>query len=93
MDYLKRYNLSESEIEDIKNSNEDIIYNKLYMYETTVKKNLDFLLSLGFNNIYDLLKYKLMVVFEYNNKLKSKINVENISLINEDIYYLEFLGY
>lgn len=93
MDYLKKYNLSESDLEDIKNSNEIVLYNKLYMYEVTVRENLDYLLSIGFTNIYDLLKYKLMVVFEDNNNLKSKVNFSNISLINEDIYNLESVGY
>src|SRR5574344_1202485 len=91
MDYLKKYNITSDMLKEISKINDPVIFNKLYTYEPTVTKNLDYVVSIGFTNIYDLLRYKLDVIFETN--LNKRINFKVVELLNKDIFNIEDFGY
>lgn len=95
MNYLKSYCIDEDMLKEVERCNEKVSYCKLEVYSDTVKKNLKFLTSKGFINVYNLLKYKLNILFERPEYLKNKIDdkEEIIDLINEDIDNFELIGY
>lgn len=95
MDYFKKYGLNDEEIDDIKNyiDNDDV--NNYYVNELDVIEILDYLISIGIDNIKDILKYKANIFYEkLDNIKKSFDNRKNIvKLINEDITNFELIGY
>ena len=58
MNYLKKYSLSNEDIKDIENNLDDMDINLLYVNEDKVIDIIDYLVSIGFTNIKDLLMYK-----------------------------------
>ena len=58
MKYLKKYGLSLNDIKQIEESLDDMDLNLLYVNEDKVISILDFLVSIGFTNVKELLMYK-----------------------------------
>ena len=58
MKYLKKYGLSLNDIKEIEESLDDMDLNLLYVNEDKVISILDYLVSIGFTNIKELLMYK-----------------------------------
>ena len=95
MKYLKKYGLSLNDIKEIEESLDDMDLNLLYVNEDKVISILDFLVSIGFTNIKELLMYKsnlfyikLDVIIDRISKDKENI----IKEINEDVSYLDKVG-
>lgn len=95
MKYLKKYGLSLNDIKEIEESLDDMDLNLLYVNEDKVISILDYLVSIGFTNIKELLMYKsnlfyikLDVIIDRINKDKENI----IKEINEDVSYLDKVG-
>lgn len=95
MKYLKKYGLSLNDIKEIEESLDDMDLNLLYVNEDKVISILDYLVSIGFTNIKELLMYKsnlfyikLDVIIDRISKDKKNI----IKEINEDVSYLDKVG-
>ena len=95
MKYLKKYGLSLNDIKEIEESLDDMDLNLLYVNEDKVISILDYLVSIGFTNIKELLMYKsnlfyikLAVIIDRISKDKENI----IKEINEDVSYLDKVG-
>ena len=95
MKYLKKYGLSLNDIKEIEESLDDLDLNLLYVNEDKVISILDYLVSIGFTNIKELLMYKsnlfyikLDVIIDRISKDKENI----IKEINEDVSYLDKVG-
>lgn len=95
MKYLKKYGLSLNDIKEIEESLDDMDLNLLYVNEDKVISILDYLVSIGFTNIKELLMYKsnlfyikLEVIIDRISKDKENI----IKEINEDVSYLDKVG-
>ena len=95
MKYLKKYGLSLNDIKEIEESLDDMDLNLLYVNEDKVISILDYLVSIGFTNVKELLMYKsnlfyikLDVIIDRISKDKENI----IKKINEDVSYLDKVG-
>lgn len=95
MKYLKKYGLYLNDIKEIEESLDDMDLNLLYVNEDKVISILDYLVSIGFTNIKELLMYKsnlfyikLDVIIDRISKDKENI----IKEINEDVSYLDKVG-
>lgn len=95
MKYLKKYGLSLNDIKEIEESLDDMDLNLLYVNEDKVISILDYLVSIGFINVKELLMYKsnlfyikLDVIIDRISKDKENI----IKEINEDVSYLDKVG-
>lgn len=95
MKYLKKYGLSLNDIKEIEESLDDMDLNLLYVNEDKVISILDYLVSIGFTNIKELLMYKsnlfyikLDVIIDRISKDKENI----IKEINKDVSYLDKVG-
>ena len=95
MKYLKKYGLSLNDIKEIEESLDDMDLNLLYVNEDKVISILDYLVSIGFTNIKELLMYKsnlfyikLDVIIDRISKDKENI----IKEINEVVSYLDKVG-
>jgi len=95
MKYLKKYGLSLNDIKEIEESLDDMDLNLLYVNEDKAISILDYLVSIGFTNIKELLMYKsnlfyikLDVIIDRISKDKENI----IKEINEDVSYLDKVG-
>ncbi len=95
MDYFKEYGLIDDDISDIEEfiDNDDI--NNYYVNELKVIEILNYLKSIGINNIKDILKYKSNMFYESVETIKKNIPNDSIivSLINEDVQNLDRIGY
>lgn len=81
IEYLTNYNLNEKDIDEIKKRfNKDII-NKFEVMESTVKHNLDYLNSVGVDNIKNIILYRPDLCFSNLDYFKEKINKIDSSLI------------
>lgn len=95
MKYLKKYGLSLNDIKEIEESLDDMDLNLIYVNEDKVISILDYLVSIGFTNVKELLMYKsnlfyikLDVIIDRISKDKENI----IKEINEDVSYLDKVG-
>ena len=95
MKYLKKYGLSLNDIKEIEETLDDMDLNLLYVNEDKVISILDYLVSIGFTNVKELLMYKsnlfyikLDVIIDRISKDKENI----IKEINEDVSYLDKVG-
>lgn len=95
MKYLKKYGLSLNDIKEIEESLDDMDLNLLYVNEDKVISILDYLVSIGFTNVKELLMYKsnlfyikLDVIIDRISKDKENI----IKEINEEVSYLDKVG-
>lgn len=95
MNYLKKYSLSNEDIKDIENNLDDMDINLLYVNEDKVIDIIDYLVSIGFTNIKDLLMYKTNLFYIKLNVIKARINKDKDNIINEinkDVNYLDKVG-
>ena len=93
MNYLSNYGIDEKMLKEIKNYNTKLFLDLDY-YESRVKENMDYLLSLGFTNLYALLMYKMEIVFEKKETLQNLISKDKeiISKANKDIMLFDEIG-
>ncbi len=94
MNYLKKYSLSNEDIKDIENNLDDMDINLLYVNEDKVIDIIDYLVSIGFTNIKDLLMYKTNLFYIKLDVIKARIDKDKdiINEINKDVNYLDKVG-
>lgn len=95
MNYLKKYSLSNEDIKDIENNLDDMDINLLYVNEDKVIDIIDYLVSIGFTNIKDLLMYKTNLFYIKLDVIKERIDKDKDNIINEinkDVNYLDKVG-
>ena len=95
MNYLKKYSLSNEDIKDIENNLDDMYINLLYVNEDKVIDIIDYLVSIGFTNIKDLLMYKTNLFYIKLDVIKARIDKDKDNIINEinkDVNYLDKVG-
>lgn len=95
MNYLKKYSLSNEDIKDIENNLDDMDINLLYVNEDKVIDIIDYLVSIGFTNVKDLLMYKTNLFYIKLNVIKARIDKDKDNIINEinkDVNYLDKVG-
>ena len=83
MNYLKKYSLSNEDIKDIENNLDDMDINLLYVNEDKVIDIIDYLVSIGFTNIKDLLMYKTNLFYIKLDVIKARIDKDKDNIINE----------
>lgn len=95
MNYLKKYGLSNEDIKDIENNLDDMDINLLYVNEDKVIDIIDYLVSIGFTNVKDLLMYKTNLFYIKLDVIKARIDKDKDNIINEinnDVNYLDKVG-
>lgn len=95
MNYLKKYGLNNEDIKDIENNLDDMDINLLYVNEDKVIDIIDYLVSIGFTNIKDLLMYKTNLFYIKLDVIKARIDKDKDNIINEinnDVNYLDKVG-
>ena len=96
MEYLKIFNLTDKDIEDITNSIDEMDINEISMKEEKVIEILKYFLSIGITNIKDIIIYKTYLLYDDIVNIKDKFNkygnINIIKLINEDAVNLELIG-
>lgn len=94
MDYLSKYNITKEMLEELKKSLDSSHINYLELYEDKITKILDYLISVGINNVYDILMHRINIFYEDIDYIKKSIESNNniVELINEDIVNFEDIG-
>lgn len=96
MEYLKIFNLTDKDIEDITNSIDEMDINEISMKEEKVTEILKYFISMGITNIKDIIIYKTYLLYDDIETIKEKFNkysnINIIKLINEDAVNLELIG-
>ncbi len=95
MDYLKKYNLTDLDIIDIKENLDDLDYEEFLNNQENIENIIKYLLNIGISNIKDILKYKPYIFYDSLDTIKSKIDkIENfVDLANENIVNFQLIGY
>lgn len=97
MDFLKKYELSDDDINIIKNNNYENIINIIIYNKNNVCELIDYLLSIGIEipTLAQMLSDRLDLFIKPINDIKEafdKFNVDNlVTIINDDIANLKFL--
>lgn len=97
MDFLKKYELSDDDINIIKNNNYENIINIIIYNKNNVCELIDYLLSIGIEipTLAQMLSDRLDLFIKPINDIKEafdKYNVDNlVTIINDDIANLKFL--
>ncbi|MGM9849726.1 MAG: hypothetical protein ACI31V_02380 [Bacilli bacterium] len=97
MDFLKKYELSDEDINIIENNNYENIINVVIYNKNNVCEVIDYLLSIGIEvpALAQMLSDRLDLFMKSIDDIKdsfNKFNVENlVTIINDDIANLKFL--
>lgn len=97
MDFLNKYDLTEEEINIIKNNNYENTINAIIYNKENVCEVIDYLLSIGIEKptLAQMLSDRLDLFIKEVDEVKAafeKFNVENmVIIINDDIANLKFL--
>lgn len=97
MDFLKKYELSDDDINIIKNNNYENIINIIIYNKNNVCELIDYLLSIGIEipTLAQMLSDRLDLFVKPIDDIKEafdKFNVDNlVTIINDDIANLKFL--
>lgn len=92
MDYLEKYNLTEMDINDLKELLDEKDINELTLNEVGIKEILDYLNNIGIKNIKDVLITAPYIIYSNIEILKNELNEEAVKLINENTNYIEKLN-
>lgn len=97
MDFLKRYELSDDDINIIKNNNYENIINVIIYNKNNVCEVIDYLLSIGIEvpALAQMLSDRLDLFIKPIDEIREsfeKFNVDNlVTIINDDIANLKFI--
>lgn len=97
MDFLKKYNISDEDINVIKNNNYDYIINTIIYNKNNVCSNIEYFLSIGIEveTLAQMLSDRLDLFMKSKEDLEKsfeKFNLDNlIAIINDDIANLKFI--
>lgn len=97
MDFLKKYDISDDDINIIKNNNYEGIINVVAYNKNNVCEVIEYLLSIGIDKstLSQMLSDRLDLFVKPVNDIKAsfeRFNVDNlVTIINDDIANLKFL--
>ena len=97
MDFLKKYNISDDDINIISNNNYSNIINVIILNKDNVCSIIDYLLSIGVETetLAQMLSDRLDLFMKPVSEIKDsfeRFNVENlVTIINDDIVNLKFV--
>ena len=97
MDFLKKYDISDEDINIIKNNNYENIINVIIYNKNNVCEIIDYLLSIGIEvpTLAQMLSDRLDLFVQPIDDIKEafdKFNVDNlVTIINDDIANLKFI--
>ena len=97
MDYLKKYGLSDDDINIIKNNNYENIINIVIYNKNNVCEVIDYLLSIGIElpTLSQILSDRLDLFMKSVDEIRDsfdKFNINNlVTIINDDIANLKFI--
>lgn len=97
MDFLKKYNISDEDINIISNNNYSNIINVVILNKNNVCEIIDYLLSIGIEieTLAQMLSDRLDLFIKPVSEIKDsfeRFNVENlVTIINDDIVNLKFV--
>ena len=99
MEFLKKYNISDDDINIIVNNNYDNIINTIIYNKNSVCEVIDYLLSIGIEEptLAQMLSDRLDIFMKSVDEVKDAFemyNLENmVIVINDDIANLKFLNF
>lgn len=99
MDFLKKYNISEEDINIIVNNNYDNIINTIIFNKDSVCEVIDYLLSIGIEEptLAQMLSDRLDLFMKSVDEVRDAFdmfNIENmVTIVNDDIANLKFLNF
>ena len=99
MDFLKKYNISDDDINIIINNNYDNIINTIIFNKDSVCEVIDYLLSIGIEEptLAQMLSDRLDLFMKSVDEVRDAFdmfNIENmVTIVNDDIANLKFLNY
>ena len=94
MEYLKEYDFTDDDINELKEILDDNDINEIILEETLIKNMLDYLKNIGIKSVKDVLFMKPYIIYSSINAIDRAINNYDgdiINLINEDIRNIELL--
>ena len=91
MDYLKRFNLNDNDIDEIISTIDELDYNELFCNREKVTSILNYFISLGISDIKSILLNYTDILHDELDYIKSKLDNNTINLIKEDISNLDLL--
>ena len=96
MNYLKKFNLSDEDLDEIYDSLSDEDWQFVTATKTQVGDLLEYLISIGITNIKNIFLYRPNVLYQYAKDMKKYIEESQISdivqKINEDVDNFDLLG-
>lgn len=95
MKYLKKYGLSFEDLKEIESVLDDMDLNLLYVNEDKVISILDYLISIGFTNVKELLMHKTNLFYIRLSVIKERISEDEENIIreiNNSVEYLDRIG-
>lgn len=95
MEYLKKYNLSETDINEILNNIDELDYKELMFNQENVEEILRYFIGIGITDIKSILMFKTYLLYDNLENIKNAINSSDkniIKLINEDIMNFDIIG-
>lgn len=99
MDFLKKYNISDDDINIIINNNYDNIINTIIFNKDSVCEVIDYLLSIGIEEptLAQMLSDRLDLFMKSVDEVRDAFdmfNIENmVTIVNDDIANLKFLSF
>ncbi len=99
MDFLKKYNISDDDINIIVNNNYDNIINTIIFNKDSVSEVIDYLLSIGIEEptLAQMLSDRLDLFMKSVDEVRDAFdmfNIENmVTIVNDDIANLKFLNF
>lgn len=99
MDFLKKYNISDEDINIIVNNNYDNIINTIIFNKDSVCEVIDYLLSIGIEEptLAQMLSDRLDLFMKSVDEVRDAFdmfNIENmVTIVNDDIANLKFLNF
>lgn len=96
MNYLKKYGLTDEDIDEIYDNLSDEDWYTINCMDTRVKKILDYFNSLGITNFKDMFIYKPNIFNQHVDEIENYINESNIpdivEKLKEDVTNFDLLG-
>lgn len=99
MDFLKKYNISDDDINIITNNNYDNVINTIIFNKDSVCEVIDYLLSIGIEEptLAQMLSDRLDLFMKSVDEVRDAFdmfNIENmVTIVNDDIANLKFLSF
>ena len=96
MNYLKQFNLSDDDLNEIYDSLSDEDWQFVSATKIQIEDLLEYLISIGITNIKDIFLYRPNVLYQYAEDMEQYIkdckDEDIVNKINEDVENFELLG-